>query len=865
MISKTLSKWFCYLLILMSFNFVFSQSGGITDKELTESLKSYIDRLLVRHGQQNIEKERYLVQQIRMINEEIKSRVGNVVEKKAQYFDKLESKLAEVQSLKSRLPASGSQLYSFVEQLENKIRDTIDKGVMDSKRQRVFDDAIQLLYLAEELVKLDPSTNLNTNPQINERLSDASKKIVGTFGSPESIKSSSSGRSSATIFDVYKEWQRTERIKYHVRLTDVQVIKRRLIRNATVADLERMFKRELRYAAQAFNFGYYELADMSFDEILKVYDQVGELDDVQYYRAESNYKLGRFNKAEELFNKLINEYTASVNTAATYKRLIEITNHFERYDDALEHFRQMQNIVSTADENYEEALLLAINASLNGKYYQEAVSLSYEIAPESPLYNYAQFIQAKALAGARNFEEANTILQGILKTPNLEPQFRFDILAKVAFIYYELNQPSLTITYLEQINVNYSNYDRVVIGLAWAHYKRELELPNQKRNFENAKKYVNIIINDFANSEYALEAHALLGFINQLEFDTNSAINNFKYAYGAKEIKQLSDNLNTQEGELQAIVTEASRLERKALQKGDINAYNQAVQTREKVEKPLFKLKYADISPVGMAASNEVNRLRGQIDELERLKQKAIQKNEDAIVERIEEMQVKIYRAINSYPAPQQSILGFNYFDEHPLARKESVVQNENKKIQQMRKDTEQERTEIVNKIAQLDVQMYNARSRRDYKKLANLEISRERFVNLLDKMDYMDTYTYSMKMKTTNINLDHWSDYGAFGLANVNFALRSYQKDQIGLMLDQVQKINELLIKRKENIEFTIRQITNEISLMTRRVRKQERIREREDLTRQFEESYFDTHESEEEAEEEDNLTAPPSFDDEQ
>ena len=46
----------------------------------------------------------------------------------------------------------------------------------------------------------------------------------------------------------------------------------------------------------------------------------------------------------------------------------------------------------------------------------------------------------------------------------------------------------------------------------------------------------------------------------------------------------------------------------------------------------------------------------------------------------------------------------------------------------------------------------------------------------------------------------------------------------------------------------------------MTRKVRRQEREREREELNRRFEESYFDTHTTEIE----NTNTEPPSFDDE-
>ncbi len=734
---------------------------------------------------------------------------------------------------------------------------------MDYKRQRVFDDAVQLLYLAEELIKLDPNTNLNTNPQIVEGISETSQKIVGSFGSSSgSSLSSGSDFTGTTIFDVYKEWQRTERVKYHLRLTDIQIIKNRLLKNATVADLQRMFRREMGEAAQAFNFRYYELAEMSFAEILKSYDNIGEIDDVLFYQAESNYMLGRFNKAEELFKEIINTYPASFLAAVTYTRLIDITNHFERYSEAVDHFSQMQNIISSNDEYYEEALLLALNAALNGSFYEEAVNLSYDITPQSSLYNYARFIQAKALAGAQNLEESNTVLEGIIKTDNLDPQFRFDVLSKLGFVQYDLGAYTKAITYFDQIGANFPNYDRVLMGYSWAFYSSELN--KSERNFESAKKYINLVIDEYPNSEYNLEAHTLLGYINQLEFNTTGAINNFRFAFNAKDVKELSDNLNEQQTELQKIVKTANILERQALEARNLDAFNRAVKMREKVEEPLFKLKYADLSPIGMAATNEVGRLKGQLQELDRLKQKATEKNDDTIVERIEEMQLKIYRVINSYPVEKSSVLGFNYFDEHPLARKESIVESENAKLAQMREESRQEREDVIRQIAQLDVEIYNSRSRRDYKKLTTLEISRERFVSLLNKMDYLDTWVYSQKMRNTNIDLARWSDYGAFGLANVNFALRNVQKEQMGDMRDQIQKINDLLVQRKEIIEHAIKRIASEISLMTRRVRRQERIREREELNRQFEESYFDTHESEEDAQE-DDLTVPPTFDDDE
>ena len=76
----------------------------------------------------------------------------------------------------------------------------------------------------------------------------------------------------------------------------------------------------------------------------------------------------------------------------------------------------------------------------------------------------------------------------------------------------------------------------------------------------------------------------------------------------------------------------------------------------------------------------------------------------------------------------------------------------------------------------------------------------------------------------------------------------------------DQIVKINSILNSRKRLIEHKIQLIEGEINLMTRKVRQQERLREREELNRKFEESYFDTHTTEIES----TSDVPPEFNEE-
>lgn len=838
--------------------------------DFNQRLQAYVDELVGDLAKESIYRERFLVQQIRMINEEIKSRVGNPTEIRRQYFDRLQERLAEIKELKARLGRSGSRaLDGFIKELENRIKQTINAGVVDFKRQKVIEDAVQLLYLAEEMIKLDPGSSLEDDPRISTGLSKAQSGFLQSFGQESSYRprsAASTVEEPATIFDVYEEWRTTERLKYQLRWTDIQIIKNRLIRNATSLEKMRMFRRELRQAAEAFNYGYYDLSERSFAEIQKRYSDMGTLDDVIFYRAESNFIMGRYNHAEKGFNKLMTEAPSSVYLPTAYKRLMFIDMHFEEYESVLENFRRMQAVVASNDPNYDEARFLAAVAGLKGGYFGDAVSHASEIPPSSEYYFQGRYVLAEALAGGQNLQEAVSTFTSLISGTAVDPEMRFNILLKLGYIAYEMGNPQAAIRYFDQIASTFSRYDRVLIGYGWAHYKIEIdkELIDQ-RDLTAAKKYLELLLDLFPNSDYYLEARTLLGYVNQLELNPNAALRNFEYAFAMRDVKELSDDMNAERDRIRGMLDETEKLERKALKNNNPAAYERVKQLKSNLEKPMVELSYSDLSSVGVAAGSEISKLKNQINELDQLKKIAAEKGDKQIVKRIETMQLRIYRAINEYPVYNRSALGVNYFDEHPLARKESVVENQNSKVLQMREESRQEREKILQHIARLDVEISNARLRKDYTKLVRLELQRDRFNDLLKKFDYLESWTYSLDVRQTNINLARWSDYGAFGMANVNFAIRNLQREQATQMLDQINEINNAILERKENLEHIIAQIEDEITLMTRRVRRQERIREREELERQFEESYFDTHQSELEQQRVPDTTLPPQMEEEE
>jgi len=163
-----------------------------------------------------------------------------------------------------------------------------------------------------------------------------------------------------------------------------------------------------------------------------------------------------------------------------------------------------------------------------------------------------------------------------------------------------------------------------------------------------------------------------------------------------------------------------------------------------------------------------------------------------------------------------------------------------------LRENVKKQRQDLINQLVEIDFKIKEARQNKDYRRLIQLELTKERLQDLSKKLDFLQTQAYALGVEKTNIRLDQWADYGAFGMTNVRFALKNKKAQEVARFQKQINQINQFLEIRKESIEHKIGEINDAITLMTRRVREQERIRQREELKRQFQETYFDTHDTE-------------------
>ncbi len=826
-----------------------SQDSSFDDLAFEQALQGFINENLLTYGMDIISQERFLVEQMRLINFEINSRVKNITDVRAEYFASLESRLQELRALKSRLNTSGtSALNLFIERLEGGIEQTIAEGRINYRRQKALEDGLQVLYIAEEMQNLDPGSRVEGDPRISQKMQSTQQQLISNFGEQQSIIYSGTRSADANIFNLFREWKLTNTVQYELRWTDVQIVKNKLLREGTTLDKDRMFKNELKAATNSYNFRMFDLSGRMFGEIISRYDFISTLDDIYYYKGESNFQLDRYNLARKDFLNLVEKFPTSPFAAQGYSRLMAIEHHYNNWTNVLDYFDRFERIAVSTDPAYDENRFRAAQGAIAQTDHEKAIQILNGIDSSSPFYADARYLMGQAYVGAENLDEAVRVLDLLVNTTNLEPSYHFLVKMKLGYLMYEKGMYDQAIQYFDQIDGSFFLYDRVLIGYGWTYYKRELAKPDEAaRDFSYAKNYLQVLIDEFYASDYVLEAKSLLGYIYQVEQKTDAAIANFDYVFRARYTKDLSEGNIKQREALKERMLALEKERDAALSENDRLAFASAQSRYSTLEDSLLYLTYSDLSSNSYAARSEIKRMQDQIAELERLKETARARNSTSMIERIEKVQDELRTAITSYSFDDADPrVGINYYDEYPMARKESVIDNQKNTLQQTRNEIMAEQASLAQNLINIAGELDRARARKNYKKLVALEIQKDKLEMLQKKFDQLATIAYDMDVQDSQVNLQKWTDYGAFGIADVNYSVKQAKLEKRSYYVDQINKINQILNSRKTLLDYKISMVEGEINYMTREVRRRERLRERAELDRKFEESYFDTHTTE-------------------
>ena len=819
--------------------------SSFSEEDFQVSLTRYVRQLLTSYYAESLPQEKFLIAMMRLVNREMDNRITNRGEAIEKYFTELRGQMNELEQLKSRL--NREQIYeldSFINELEKRMKMSLESGEINYKQKKVFEDALQLLYIAEEMIKLD---QLSDRGNLSRNINQSKDKLLNAFGEVGNLELVPLDV-APTIFNLFDEWTKTDSYKYSARLMDVKIARSHLLKSGSIEQVNRMFNEQLRYAYSSFNYFEYDLAERVLEDLVETYREVGvkDFEDVYYYQAESNFALNRFFKAREILQTMLDEYPQSVYLSGIYSRLIQISYKFAEFDQVRSLFTSYQNVASPGQEDYYDVQFIVALSLYEQADYNRAVEILLSFPKKSDYYYFAQYMMGTIYAAGQNYDLAYGVLEPLIESKKTPPEFYNRSLLKLAQISYERGDYLTSIKYAELVPDNFVRYDKVLNILTWAHFtiQQTTESDPDRRDYTQAKLYAYMLLQEFYSSEYRMEAQSLLGYIYQSENDLSLAKDFYQDVYKTKveRIDLVESYFTTDSLKSQYLQSLASIED--ALRQDDRQAYASAARSYESYNRKMWEQQINDKSLIGEQVSGEITNLINQLTELNDLKKQAEKQNNTYAILRIDEQMDRIRTSLDGYSKAeiQQAL----YINSFPVAKKVATYDFNLQKNEELRKEILDELMLIDEQIQKLNVDIDRARLTANYDLLVKLEQK----VRHLDEMKkkYDQLYSYSMELSPgeTYAEFDRWGEFGAVGIIDVNFGQRDKLQEQMSQVSTVYNSIVDKIVQRREVVEDQLKKIEAEIRFMTMKARLEERQRLRAEREQSFRETYFDTRTTE-------------------
>lgn len=818
------------------------------DSDIQRAIAEYVYDLYLQFGEGRISDEKYLISLMHLLNRDISRRLQNPNEARKRYFSDLHNMLVEIQQLQSRLKQAGiKELDAFSSDLSDRIKLTIDRGEIDFKKKKVFEDALQMLYVSEEMIKLD---QLQSPGEINQKIGSSKEKLLSAFGEIPAGGGEYYGR-PPTIYDLFVEWKKVEEVKYSLRLADVKLVRLNLLKASDGDEILKMFNEQLKLAYTCFNYFDYDLAERLLSDLLETYPEWGvrNLDDVYFHRAESNFALHRLVHARNNYQELLSKYPGTTYLPRAYSRLVQINYTLDEPAKAVEYAGLYQGVAGATDEDYYDIqFLLAMSYYQLGSYDKTVETLS-GIPPDNPYYHLAQYFTANAFTDGQQYDEAAQVYLKMIELNETPPYLHARALYKMGVMEYERGNYFAAVAYLNRISIGFSRYDKVINALAWSYFELERNKPaGEAQDFTQAKHYAKLLIDEYYASPYQMEAMGLLAYINQSEEEPVEAISLYREVYQTKVKRGPIEGYLEERKKIEEIYRETREAREKALQENDKEAYAKANALFIKLEDEIRYMDLSESSRSGVGVYREAEYVIGQIKELNRLRLLAEENGDKTAIDKIDSLQLHLGAVLEAFPPEAfQEASGINFFDDYPVSK--YVVDEEYRHRYMLEKQDEVvgEMDEIDRMIGEVNDQIQNAKIVENYDLVARLEQERNYLQYLRKRYDILLVVIHETETEANPYpEFSRWGDLGAFGIINVYFDQKQKNQDQLVRVAEVFERVNKQLNSRKQVIESKIKKIEAEVRLMTMKARMEERTRLRAERERAFRESYFDTRESE-------------------
>ena len=816
-----------------------------SEEEYQVALTKYVTSMLTSYYSESLPQERFLIALMRLVNNEMGNRITNRREAIERYFNDLRNQISELQQLQTRLHNSGiHELDNFIDELDERMKMALQSGEINYKQKKVFEDALQLLYIAEEMIKLD---QLSDPSSLNRKISKSKDQLLNAFGEVGDLETVPLDV-APTIFNLFDEWKKNDSYRYTARLLDVKIARSKLIKAGSIEQVNRMFNTQLRYAFLSFNYLEYDLADRLLEDLVMSYQNAGvrDFEDVFFYWGESNFALNRFVKTRDIFTEFLQKYPGSVYLSRTYSRLIQLSYKLEEYNEAINYYSAFQDVTSPTQEEYYDVQFVVALSYYENTDFNRAVEILLSFPEKSEYYFFAQYLVGTVYTAGQNYDLAYDIFESMAMSRKTPPEFNNRSLLKLSQISYERGDYLASIDYAELVPKTFRRFDKVLNILLWSHFMMEKERQPDplQRDFTQAKIYAFKLLQDYYSSEYRMEAESLLGYMYQSENDLMLAKDFYTDVYKSKmERNDLRENLILTDS-LLGLHQDAVTRKENALRNDDREAYIEAAGVSEEYYRKAWDELIADKSGIGARVSSEITDLVNQLSELNQLKKIAVRQENEYAIKKIESLMDGIKSSLDLYS--KEDIQRALFINAYPVAKKVAIADFQTQKNEELQQDIKEEMVQIDVQLERLNVEIERAKLMKNYELLVALEQKERHLFEIRKNYDQLFTFAMGLEPGESYEDFDRWGEFGAVGIIDVNFGQRDKLQGQMSKVSTVYNSIMDRISQKREVVEDQLKKIDAEIRFMTMKARLEERQRLRAEREQSFRETYFDTRTSE-------------------
>ena len=816
-----------------------------SEEEYQVALTKYVTSMLTSYYSESLPQERFLIALMRLVNNEMGNRITNRREAIERYFNDLRNQISELQQLQTRLHNSDiHELDNFIDELDERMKMALQAGEINYKQKKVFEDALQLLYIAEEMIKLD---QLSDPSSLNRKISKSKDQLLNAFGEVGDLETVPLDV-APTIFNLFDEWKKNDSYRYTARLLDVKIARSKLIKSGSIEQVNRMFNAQLRYAFLSFNYLEYDLADRLLEDLVMSYQNAGvrDFEDVFFYWGESNFALNRFVKTRDIFTEFLQKYPGSVYLSRTYSRLIQLSYKLEEYNEVIKYYSAFQDVTSPTQEEYYDVQFVVALSYYENTDFNRAVEILLSFPEKSEYYFFAQYLVGTVYTAGQNYDLAYDIFESMAMSRKTPPEFNNRSLLKLSQISYERGDYLASIDYAELVPKTFRRFDKVLNILLWSHFMMEKERQPDplQRDFTQAKIYAFKLLQDYYSSEYRMEAESLLGYMYQSENDLMLAKDFYTDVYKSKmERNDLRENLILTDS-LLGLHQDAVTRKENALRNDDREAYIEAAGVSEEYYRKAWDELIADKSGIGARVSSEITDLVNQLSELNQLKKIAVRQENEYAIKKIDGLMDGIKSSLDLYS--KEDIQRALFINAYPVAKKVAIADFQAQKNEELQQDIKEEMVQIDVQLERLNVEIERAKLMKNYELLVALEQKERHLLEIRKNYDQLFTFAMGLEPGESYEDFDRWGEFGAVGIIDVNFGQRDKLQGQMSKVSTVYNSIMDRISQKREVVEDQLKKIDAEIRFMTMKARLEERQRLRAEREQSFRETYFDTRTSE-------------------